>query len=76
MFKYIYNLNGSEEKYKSISIQGELHISELEAFENKMAEGKNNKARMDIAIYYVVRGTPNNYEIKTITARKEKQVEE
>ena len=51
----------------------ELSISELEAFQKKVAEAKEkNKARTDPEIYYVVRGTPNKYEIKTITARKKK----
>ena len=74
MFKNISNLKESEEKYRRISIQRELSISELEAFQKKVAEaiGKN-KARTESEIYYVVRGAPNKYDIKTITERKEKQ---
>ena len=34
---------------------------------------ENNKTHTDSKIYYVVRGTPNKYEKKGITARKEKQ---
>ena len=70
-------LKETEEKYKTISIQRELSISELEVFQKKVAVAKeNNKAHTDSEIYYVVRGTPNNYEIKTITTRKEKQKRE
>ena len=71
LFKNISNLKESEEKYKRISIQRELSISELEAFQKKIAETKEkNKTHTDSKIYYVVRGTPNIYEIKTITTRK------
>ena len=62
MFKNISNLKESEEKYKRISIQRELSISELEAFHKKVAEAKEkNKTHTDSKIYYVVRGTPNKY---------------
>ena len=74
LFKNISNLKESEEKYRRISIQRELGISELEAFPKKVAKAKEkNYARTDSEIYYVVRGTPNKYEIKTITVREEKQ---
>ena len=77
MLKNIYNPKESEEKYKRLSIQRELSITELEAFQKKVTEAKEkNKACTYSEIYYVVRGTPNKYEIKTITARNEKQEEE
>ena len=51
LFKNIYNLKESEEKYKRISIQRELSISELEAFQKKVAEAKEkNKTRTDSKI--------------------------
>ena len=47
---------------KWFNIQQELSISELEAFQKKVAEAKEkNKTCTDSKINYVVQGTPNKY---------------
>ena len=44
----------------------------MDAFHEKVAEAKEkNKSRTDTSLFYVVRGLPNNLEIRSIPAKKD-----
>ena len=74
IFRNMANLKKAEEKYHRISIQRELEKEEIEAFHIKIDEAKEkNMARTAKSTYFVVRGLPSKWEIKSIPARPDGQ---
>ena len=74
IFINIANLKKAEEKYHRISIQRELSKEEMEAFHRNIDEAKGkNMARTDKSTYFIVRGLPSKWEIKSIPTNPDDQ---
>ena len=72
LFKNIANLKETEGKYKAVKVERELSKTEREEHLKKMKEVKTlNEKNTDKTKYYVLKGTPKNPVIKTISATQE-----
>lgn len=71
LFKNIGNLREAEAKHKHIGVQRELNDEQLKCYKDKVNEANNrNKENKDDSKFYVVRGPPDNMEIKMVNSTK------